>query len=139
MRLPQPITPRNTNTNASASDENLIPLINIVFLILIFFLAAATLRPFTARQISPASSTSAEKAGPLTYTLMIEKSGRLLYANQPTTISELRERAAREPQKTTLTIVADKDLTSEILLQHISALNGGPFSAIHLITTGARP
>lgn len=139
MRLPQPTTPRNAKSSASTSDENLIPLINIVFLILIFFLVAATLRPFTARQISPASSTSAEKAGPLTYTLMIEKSGKLLFANHPTTIEELRERAASEPQKPTLTIVADKDLTSEILLKHISSLNSGPFSAIHLITAEARP
>ena len=57
------------------NDENIIPLINIVFLMLIFFLVAGALRPFQEEGITPAQANAEhEKERPL-QPVMIDAEG----------------------------------------------------------------
>lgn len=118
-------------------EENLIPLINIVFLILIFFLVAATIRPFTANDITPANSSIAEKSEPINFSLMVDKTGAIKFNGQTTTVEELIGNAVSEPEKPVLTIVADKELAASRLLTIVAALDAEKFTSINLVTREA--
>ncbi len=130
MKLPE--------QNRPQSEENLIPLINIVFLILIFFLVAATIRPFTASDITPANSSIADKSEPINFSLMIDKTGAMQFNGAPTSIEELTSAAAAGEGKPTLTIVADKDLPAKQLLTIAATLDAEKFTSINLVTREAR-
>lgn len=146
-----------------ATDENLIPLINIVFLILIFFLIATVIRPFSAKNIDLATTDAAEKLHRLTLSLTIDKEGILYHKNKTVTLDELKtgllgntetntlETSTREISKTTeqqdeantshsatetktLTLIADRELKADKLLEIVSGLNDIKFKSIKLIT-----
>lgn len=127
------LTPRPTS-NSTTSDESLIPLINIVFLILIFFLVAASIRPFTAPGIKPAASSSEDASGAINFALMIDRTGALQFNNQPITEKALLALAANKTEKPELIVIADKDLEAATLIKQLQALSSGAFKSIKLLT-----
>lgn len=141
-----------------ATDENLIPLINIVFLILIFFLIATVIRPFSAKNIDLATTDAAEKLHRLTLSVTIDKEGILYHKNKTVTLEELKSgllgnsetetvkaaetgeqqgeaTSSHSPTETqTLTLIADRELKADKLLEIVSGLNDMKFKSIKLIT-----
>lgn len=133
------------------NEENLIPLINIVFLILIFFLVAATIRPFEARDIKLASSQKHEKGLKVQFALMINKEGTLTFKGKTISMADLKtlgsdgeaddksaqNQNSKTPTTTTtkiLTLIADKELPAEKLLTIVAKLEATNFTAIKLVT-----
>ncbi len=81
--------------NRDAHQENLIPLINIVFLILIFFLVASTLRSFDpqALDLPRAAAEVGTDQGP--NVLLVFADGRAELAGAPVASESLGEQLAR--------------------------------------------
>lgn len=121
-------------TNES-HDTNLIPLINIVFLILIFFLIATVIRPFTAKNIKLATTNSEEGLHRLTHHLVIDKEGKLTGKGKVISVSDLPATfQIDESDDHTLNIIADKELPAEKLLQIVEEIQKLKFKKIKLVT-----
>lgn len=63
--------------------ENVLPMINVVFLLLIFFMLAGALRAADVFEITPLSSNSTSKADPLEGVFLIDGTGRLALNGSP--------------------------------------------------------
>ena len=116
------------------SEENLIPLINIVFLILIFFLITTVIRPFSAKDIDLAKAARNDKLSKITHSLVIDKDGSLIANGEFTTIETLADFFVSEgelPQ--TVNIIADKELVADKLLEIVGRLGNLKLKNIKLI------
>jgi biopolymer transport protein ExbD len=69
--------------------DSTIPLINIVFLMLIFFLFAGTVSRDDAREIAPPVDPAAEEAIRSTGALVIDRTGALSRDGEPVTLDEV--------------------------------------------------
>lgn len=117
-------------------EENLIPLINIVFLILIFFLIATIIRPFTAKDIDLASAKQDDQIERLTHVIMIDKEGGIRYEGRSVNLEALLTTFADKEdviKEMTLNIIADKALVNGKLLDIVNRLGTAKFKAIKLI------
>lgn len=123
-----------------ASEENLVPLINIVFLILIFFLVASTIRPFTDRDITLAESREASGAGAMTRAILIHEDGVHLIDGiavpQGVLAQKLREWAA-DPDGT-VTIVADRAAAAERIVDVVATASSAGLRNVRLLTRRSR-
>jgi biopolymer transport protein ExbD len=116
------------------SEENLIPLINIVFLILIFFLITTVIRPFSAKDIDLARAAKNDKLSKITHSLVIDKNGSLIANGEFTTVETLADFfvAEGEPPQT-VNIIADKELVADKLLEIVDRLGNLKLNNIKLI------
>ncbi|KDE39989.1 MAG: ExbD/TolR family protein [Nitrincola lacisaponensis] len=73
------------------NDDNVIPLINIVFLMLIFFMLAGQITSTDALQVMPPSSETQAPTVPLELELLMDAEGTLAFNNQRITSEELRD------------------------------------------------
>ena len=78
-----------TKQKKRARSPNLVPLINIVFLLLIFFMLTGTLKRSDIFDISPPESTTGADAEAPELVLLISKSNKLALNNQNIEFSEL--------------------------------------------------
>jgi len=116
------------------SEENLIPLINIVFLILIFFLITTVIRPFSAKDIELAKAAKNDKLSKITHSLVIDKTGSLIANGEFTTIETLSDFFMAEGETSqTVNIIADKELVADKLLEIVGQLGNLKFKNIKLI------
>ena len=105
-----PDTPRKT----SSLDDSMIPAINIVFLLLIFFMVAGQIKAPQEELTVPTSSSESELAS-LDAVLEIDAQGKLTLNHQPiTSIRQLG--ASKESAKiSSLTLRVHKTLNAEVL------------------------
>lgn len=116
------------------SEENLIPLINIVFLILIFFLITTVIRPFSAKDIELAQAVKNEKLNKVVHSLVIDKEGALQVNGEATTVEALPSAFASEgDEKRTVNVIADKELAADKLLEIVGHLGDLKLKNIKLI------
>ena len=122
--------------NKEKEKENLIPLINIVFLILIFFLIATVIRPFSAKDLTLAKAVEDETFQKLPNTLVISKDGQLMVQGKPIvieTLSEVFGLTDYEGPAKTLNIIADQALPADQLLKIISKVDQKKLGNIKLV------
>lgn len=95
--------------------EPTIALINIVFLMLIFFLVAGTVAPPLARQVT-LIRTAEMSATPPGDALVVDADGRLSHRNRP--VADAAGYLASLPQdaRTSVKIVPDRDLPAQSLI-----------------------
>lgn len=121
-------------------EENLVPLINIVFLILIFFLVASTIRPFTDGSITLAESRQASGAGEMKRAILVHEDGAHLIGGIAVPdfllANRLREWAA-EPDRT-VTIVADRAADAERVVGIVAAASSAGLRNVRLLTRLSR-
>ncbi|MDX1653716.1 MAG: biopolymer transporter ExbD [Candidatus Competibacteraceae bacterium] len=121
-------------------EAGIIPLINVVFLLLIFFMIAGQLSSPDALVVDPPSSREAGPArkGPLT--LLIDRQGRL--ALEGSTLEEaqlasaLGQRLSEEGAGTTVRIKADARLEAGRLIEVMDRLREAGAEELLLLTTG---
>jgi len=94
----------------SRREPDLTSLINIVFLILIFFIVAGSLRPFSARDIelTKVANEAADAAVPSR--LIVDRNGRIWWGGRNVDLDQLADLVAGSDKPTDgrpLTIVAD--------------------------------
>lgn len=105
-----PDTPRKT----SSLDDSMIPAINIVFLLLIFFMVAGQIKA-SQEELAIPSSTSESELASLDAVLEIDAQGKLTLNHQP--INSIRELgASKESGKiSSLTLRVHKTLSVDVL------------------------
>lgn len=96
---------------AAANDDNLIPLINIVFLLLIFFMVAGQIQPQPDEHIDVPEATQEGETVPLSLFVSLDADGNLSWANETITPDTLAERLQHETLQE-IAIVADKRTTA---------------------------
>lgn len=130
--------------SAGASEENVLPLINIVFLLLIFFMIAGTLSAGAPFDIDPPAANSPEQTEPPGNGLAIAGDGRIAFAGEPIAEDAIAERARRwrDANQTGLPLAvhADGGAPTERLLTVMDALREAGIERIRLLAVGgARP
>lgn len=124
MRLKQAETPRK--------GEPTIALINIVFLMLIFFLIAGAIAPPLSPEVSSVTSKDSPPAAP-PEALSVSKDGRFFWRAEEIQF-ESWLRSAKTTQDKPLRMMADRDLPAASLLEIVERLKAAGHSQIVLIT-----
>jgi len=124
MRLKQP--PRRS------PPENTIPLINVVFLMLIFFLFAGTIARDDAHRVEPPLNILEDETIRSTGALIVDRDGKT-YANEEQ-ISVAEWVGTREPGGEPLKIAADGGLKADHLEKVLGELKAAGRTDIVLIT-----
>lgn len=130
IELQRPQTRRRT--------ENTIPLINIVFLLLIFFLVAGTLAPpadpaialIATEQADP--SEAAELAG-------LRADGTLMMAGGPATPEQVVDAFAADGDNPTLYLAVDRNAPAHRLLDVVADLRAAGAASVIVITERGAP
>lgn len=124
-----------------AVPENTIPLINIVFLMLIFFLIAGTVAPPVSVELTPPSSEDLPLMAPAGNAVEILGDGTLVHHGEKLSLESILARfpAPLEVGNTAdpdavVHILADKDLPASKLMPVLQALRASGHKAIRLVT-----
>lgn len=114
--------------------EPMLPLINVVFLLLMFFMIAGQLAPGYDVQ-APESEAARDEEQRELPTLVIRKDGELSLNDQvvdPTSLAELLEAHAEQP----IRLVSDADIALDKLRQLLSQLRELGIHEVRLVTRG---
>ena len=126
-----PPIPRRT-TNA---EDNVLPLINVVFLLLIFFMVSGTLIQEPPFAVTPATTRHAEALDSQPEYLAIGADGRLAWMGEAIEPAGLAERLAqREQSEAPLQVRADRRLEARALTELLAELRAGGVAQIQLLT-----
>ncbi len=129
--------PRSRRT----SEDNVLPLINIVFLLLIFFMIAGALSTATPFDLRPARVRAApDVPAPASTGIAVAADGRIAFGGEPIALAALparleRWRAEREGT-TPLVVRADAQAQSQRLLAVIDVLREAGVERVRLLATG---
>ncbi len=118
----------------------MIPLINIVFLILIFFLVASVVRPFSDREVKLAQSADPNSAGVGTRMAVLRRDGSKYLGGALVSDAELERQFAQwatEPKRG-VTLVADRDMEATGLIAVVTKANAAGLLDVKLLTRKAR-
>ena len=110
-----------TKQKKRARSPNLVPLINIVFLLLIFFMLTGTLKRSDIFDISPPESSTGADAEAPELVLLISKSNKLALNNQNIEFSELNTKL--------LNIIQEFPI-QEVLIKADGKANSGTLSKV---------
>ena len=110
-----------TKQKKKARSPNLVPLINIVFLLLIFFMLTGTLKRSDIFDISPPESSTGADAEAPELVLLISKSNKLALNNQNIEFSELNTKL--------LNIIQEYPI-QEVLIKADGKANSGTLSKV---------
>ncbi len=120
-------------TSAPRRREPTIALINIVFLMLIFFMAAATLAPPLSREVTLVRTQELEGRAPPD-ALVVHADGRLEYRGQPVTTPAAHLSALPEPARRKVRIVPDAELPAPELIRLGAALRAAGAERVTMVT-----
>ena len=129
--------------------ENTIPLINIVFLMLIFFLIAGTVAPPVSTDLSPPSAEDLPSMPPAGNAVQILSDGTLIHKGEALSLKDIVARfpAPQEANKTSeedvdntiLHILADKQLPARKLMPVLQSFRAAGHKNIRLVTIRGNP
>lgn len=114
--------------------ENTIPLINIVFLMLIFFLFAGSIDRDDAKNVKPAQTHEQSSRELIAGALIIAADGSMMQNDQTVEVADL---VLSEAETAPLMVVADKALSGQTLARILAALKKQDFAEITLVTVRA--
>lgn len=132
MRLPDP--------QRRAAGENMIPLINIVFLLLIFFMLAGTLSAPEPFRVEPPASRSDTALENREWTLLVGADGQLALDGELLGRERLGEAVANTlaaNPEARLKLKADADITAVALVEVMDALRAAGAERVILLTQQA--
>lgn len=131
MRLPEP--------ERREFGENVIPLINIVFLLLIFFMLAGTLSPPDAFDVDPPETREARmEDDPEEGLILLSAGGDLAFEGEEVAFSELAGAVSsrlQDEDPPVLTLKADSGVPASLLLDLMDVLREAGAESIMLLTT----
>ena len=120
----RPLPPRNER-------ENVIPLINVVFLLLIFFMIAGQMRQPEALTVSPPNVISVGDSSSIEQKILIDSSGAIVLSEQAVTLKEL---VAQIDPETPLAVKIDQACKRRCFLPALKALQQAGIEKIQLLT-----
>ncbi len=127
MILPTPKRPRRT-------EDNILPLINIVFLLLIFFMLAGALHTRPPFALSPPETAHADDSQLDPDLLSIAADGRMALGSTSVSVDELRTRLRDWDPAQALQVKADAGLPAQQLTQLLRDLRAAGVAEVRLIT-----
>ncbi|RKT47150.1 ExbD/TolR family protein [Thiocapsa rosea] len=121
---------------AADSEANLIPLINIVFLLLIFFMLAGRLAPTESIVLEPPRSVSPQSARATPLVILIDRTGQIRFNGEMVDDTTLAERVAEIVADVPphLQIKADATLEALRLVDLLEHLRAAGAEDIDLLT-----
>lgn len=127
-----PIPRRATN-----AEDNVLPLINVVFLLLIFFMVSGTLIQEPPFALTPPTTRHAEPLDSRQEYLAIGADGRLAWMGEAIQPDALADRLSRrERPDAPLQVRADRRLEARSLTELLAELRAGGVARIQLLTEG---
>lgn len=118
-------------------EENIIPLINVVFLMLMFFLIAGALKSFSTQDIKLPNLKQAEKLQRDAMQLLISEDGSLVFDGQTILKNDLQNYLSRNfsnlKEAKSLSIIADKNLEASVLIEVLEAIKAADVEKVNLI------
>jgi biopolymer transport protein ExbD len=131
------------DSGARGGDDNLIPLINVVFLMLVFFMVAGQILPADAFRINLPSSQVTTPAPAESIVILVGADGRVALEGNELPVLELADalrpllqRPAGNAQ-VQVSLKADAELPMRELNQVLDALRAAGASNVKLFTAGA--
>ncbi|EAT10937.1 biopolymer transporter ExbD [Bermanella marisrubri] len=117
-------------------DDNLIPLINIVFLLLIFFMIAGHVRSPLVTTPSLPTSETLSKQPPASPDLQLEVSlqGQWYLNGETINETQLRKKLSKATATKAINLYADKDLQSLHLNSLLTLLRQSGFHHVNIVT-----
>jgi biopolymer transport protein ExbD len=120
--------------NKTYNDDNLLPLVNIIFLLLIFFMLAGVIaKQKEMYDIDLASAVIDEYIEKDKHVLFIKSNGEIIFNDEAITIKTLDEKLKLIDDKT-ITIAADKLVTTGKLNNILIKLNKNKISNVTLLS-----
>lgn len=118
----------------------MIPLINIVFLILIFFLVASTVRPFSDRKVRVAETSETKGSGAGTRMAVLRRDGTKYLGGELVSDDELRQqfKTWAVASERGVTLVADRNMSASQLVAVVTLANAAGIKNVKLLTRKAR-
>ena len=117
------------------NSDNLLPLVNIIFLLLIFFMMAGVIeKTKKLNDINLATVTIEEYQENDQPVLFINKNGQLILDDTPVTLENLKNNLESVSGEKKLLIAADGDLISQQLNDVLTELHDSKISKVTLIT-----
>lgn len=125
-----------------APAENMLPMINLVFLLLIFFLLAGVLRSPDPFAVAPPVSSSGTPAGERDAVLLIGREGRVAFEAVETGMEGLHEalsvRVARQPDLT-VRLEADGRVPTPRVIEVMERMRAAGVKRLVLLTMRPEP
>ncbi|UZE94566.1 ExbD/TolR family protein [Alkalimarinus alittae] len=129
-----PISSKNQN------DENLIPLINVVFLMLIFFMVAGVIRETDNSSINYPKSLSVNEIADKTITVIVNKASEVKLNKQAVSLKQLSDQLNKrvleelDPQDLYIILKVDGAVAAESLQGVLKAIRQVGLLKVQLIT-----
>ena len=118
-----------------SNDDSILPLINIVFLLLIFFMLAGVLASNPPFEMTPPSTAETQdKVQIENRVLSIAADGRLAFGGEEIERSALAEALADWPDDKPLQIRADGQLKASALTELFATLRAAGLAEVNLLT-----
>jgi biopolymer transport protein ExbD len=125
MRLPR--------TKTSPTQENIVPMINVVFLLLIFFMLAGTVAPRPPVAIAPVMATEPGQADLPPGALYVSAAGQLYLDGKNLALQGVSS-ALGQHADGRLDVVLDRNLEAQALFPVMEALSGAGIGKIRLVS-----
>ena len=129
MRLKQ-------NINRNQGDENIVPMINVVFLLLIFFLIAGTLTPRPPFKFNPVQTEEQPAIQAPSNAIYVSAIGALYYSGRTLGLDDVEAVVIRKSDgaEDPIDVFVDRETPGEILFPVIERLGRSKIVRIRLIT-----
>ncbi|MEO9875251.1 MAG: biopolymer transporter ExbD [Anderseniella sp.] len=133
MQLQQP--------EKAARQHSQLPLINIVFLMLIFFLLAGTIAPAYELDVSPPSAQQEASENRPGSTVYVSRDGQVSFQNRLMDIAALGVAVMQRPSGSpdTLRVAVDQEADGLLLIDVVAQLRGAGISNVYLVTRQGEP
>lgn len=133
MILPPPKSNRSL-------DDNILPLINVVFLLLIFFVLAGAITKNAPFDITlPATHETEARTVPADQVLSIAADGRIAFGGETIATTDLQAALAEWPADQPLQVRADSGLKARRLSAILLRLRGAGIAEVRLLTQHQQP
>lgn len=111
--------------------ENVIPLINIVFLLLIFFMIAGQMTQPEVLEVTPPDVKKNDGTPNLAAKLLVDKKGALIHGNKKVALIDLPTLINKDSP---ITLKIDKDCKRDCFLPVLHTLQEAGQQRVHLVT-----
>jgi len=124
----------------AALDDNMVPMINIVFLLIIFFMIAGQIKTIDTGELSLPNSTQETPATPATFTIRLDANKQLTVNEESVSIDVLASVLAdsasprSELTESTINLIFDTSLTAADIEAVLQPLRGVGIKKINLLT-----
>lgn len=135
------ITRRSLTSKSSGASVDLIPMIDVVFQLILFFLVSTTFAILPAISVNLPSSQTAEGASFDSITITLETNGNIWFNESKVTMVELEstllafDTGSTEKSKYPIMLEADEMVTNGTIVKIFDVLRRAGFSAVNLRTT----